>query len=209
MQKQAIKIKGTKNGLVIFLDSNQKFEDIKYSLVKKMKSSRGFFHGAKYSFYPSVKKLVPQQEKELELICQQYGLVPNIDMTTPDIEAIFLSPPQINKEDNLPGQRTLLLKKALRSGQYISHPAHIVILGNVHPGARVEAGGNILVMGQCSGTLHAGVTGDQSAIVTAFELKTQLIRIANIAYTAPDSGENIQTPHKALIKNNKITIVTI
>lgn len=205
MHRESIKIKGTKNGLVILLDSTQRFEDIKYNLLKKMQSSNGFFRGARFTFHPESKKLVPQQEHELETICKQYGLIPNTTITAPEIEALFSPRPQKKKETPVPpGQPALLLKRTLRSGQFISHPSHIVILGNVHPGAKVEAGGNIMVMGHCWGTLHAGVMGDRSASITAVRLAPQVLRIAGLTYSGEPPEKQLPGPHKALIKDNII-----
>jgi len=209
MERETVSIKGTKGGLVILLDSNQEFEAIKHHLQIKMESSNGFFQGAKFTFHTGSKKLIPRQQHELELICRQYGLIPNATMAVPEIEALFSSEPQKkNITLTIPGEPALLIKRTLRSGQFVSHPSHIVVLGNVHPGAKVEAGGNIIVMGHCSGTVHAGITGERTASITAIHLAPQVLRIADLTHTGPPAGKKNHGPHTAAIKNDKIIFIT-
>lgn len=209
MGKDAVSIKGTKSGLVILLDSSRKFEDLKHHLRQKMESSKGFFSGAKFTFFAGPYKLVPHQQYELESICRQYGLIPNKGPVAPEIKALYSpTPKRKNNTSTLNGEPALLIKRTLRSGQSVSHPSHIIILGNVHPGAKVEAGGNILVMGHCAGTVHAGTKGDKKAIITAIHLSPQVLRITDLIHLAPPPPLGTCGPHKAFIKNNKIIFAT-
>jgi len=206
MHREAISIKGTKNGLVILLDSNQEFESIKHHLQRKMESANGFFRGATVTFHTGSQKLFPQQKHELEAICKQHGLIPNVSELNPETEALFSPPPTGNNLDT-PGEPALLLRQTLRSGQLVSRPNHVVILGNVHPGAKVEAGGNVIIMGSCLGSVHAGIRGNRDASIVAVHLAPQVLRIADVTHTEPPVLKAAPGPNKAVVRDGKIVFL--
>lgn len=82
----------------------------------------------------------------------------------------------------------LLAKRRVRSGQVLRHPGHIVVIGDVNPGAQLIAGGDIIVWGKLQGSAHAGALGDTRAIICALEMSPSLIKIADAAL-ALRSGE--------------------
>jgi len=185
--QDTVRIKGTRNGLVIVLDSSCDFEDIKENLLRKMESARGFFQGAKFSLFQGHKDIPANQKTELESICRQFGLVPNTEEYT-GLKSDF-TPPSRADTDPGSGEAALLVRRSLRSGQKISSPDHVVVLGDVHPGAEIVSGGNILVMGNCRGIVHAGAGGDRQAKVIARQLTPAIISIADRRYTPGHSGQ--------------------
>ncbi|PIE70239.1 MAG: septum site-determining protein MinC [Deltaproteobacteria bacterium] len=74
----------------------------------------------------------------------------------------------------------LMLYGRVRSGQKVSTRKHLVILGDVNPGAEVIAGGDVLVMGKLAGMVHAGCMGDTGAIVLALDFRPTQIQIGDI-----------------------------
>lgn len=104
-------------------------------------------------------------------------------------------------------QETLLVEKTLRSGQRVSFPGHVVVLGDVHPGAEVVAGGNIVVMGSLQGLAHAGALGDGRAIIVAFRLQPTQLRIGEHITRPPDGqAAGPGRPEIARIKDGVVTI---
>lgn len=75
MSTDIINIKGTKNGLVIMINPDRDFEELKNTLKSKIESSRGFFKGAKFTFHLGRHNLSAENTKELEEICCQHGLI--------------------------------------------------------------------------------------------------------------------------------------
>ena len=55
------------------------------------------------------------------------------------------------------------------------------MLGDVNPGARIVAKGNIIVLGALRGTAIAGLGGRKRAIVVALEMDPIQIRIGEVA----------------------------
>lgn len=74
---------------------------------------------------------------------------------------------------------TLYLRKTLRGGQKVVFAGNVVLLGDLNPGAQIEADGDIIVMGQLRGTVHAGAEGDESAAVITSSLRATQLRIAD------------------------------
>lgn len=188
MSSDIVSIKGTRNGLLIILDPNHDYEDIKKTLLSKMESARGFFKGAKFTLSQGHQEIPVNQKDELESICQQYGLIPNTDKAASiNINKIA----EINTGISKPGRKithvsaqsdigeaALLVKRSLRSGQRITHEGHIIVLGDIHPGAEVISGGNVLVIGSCRGMVHAGAGGNASAKIIARRLEPTSLSIA-------------------------------
>lgn len=118
---------------------------------------------------------------------------------------------QINKEDlnqSIHEGITKYIHNTLRSGSSIKYNGSIVIVGDVNPGAEVIATGNIIVMGALRGIAHAGVLGNDSALVVAFSLEPTQLRISNIIARSPDHQEYKPAyPEKACINGNTIIIL--
>ncbi|MCG9967735.1 septum site-determining protein MinC [Pelotomaculum terephthalicicum JT] len=187
MNQDTVRIKGTRNGLVIVLDSSCDFEDIKENLLRKMESARGFFKGAKFSLFQNQKDIPADQKNELVSICRQYGLVPNTDEYMGIKTDLEPAPKTYTNAGS--GEAALLVRRSLRSGQKISSPEHVVVFGDVHPGAEIVSGGNVLVMGCCRGVIHAGAGGDRKAKVIARQLTPTIISIADRRYSPGHDGK--------------------
>ncbi len=100
-------------------------------------------------------------------------------------------------------------KGTLRSGQNLQSDAHLVVLGDVNPGAEITAAGNVVVLGALRGIVHAGAWGDRNASVTAFQLNPTQIRIADIITRSPDETVEICQPETAYIKDDRIYIDSV
>jgi septum site-determining protein MinC len=107
---------------------------------------------------------------------------------------------------SLMSERTLLVQRTLRSGQSINYPGHVVVLGDVNPGAEVRAGGHVMVLGNLRGTVHAGAWGDERAVVVAFRLQPTQLRIAHLISRSPDEGQEPQEPEIARISDGLVVI---
>lgn len=106
-----------------------------------------------------------------------------------------------------PEERTLMVKKTLRSGQSVEYDGNVVILGDVNPGAEVNAGGDILIMGALRGTVHAGCNGDKKAIIAALKVMPVQARIANITAAIPAATTPQEhLPQVLSVQNDKIKL---
>lgn len=79
---------------------------------------------------------------------------------------------------------TLYIRKTLRSGQRVMFAGNVVLLGDLNPGAQIEADGDVIVLGQLRGSVHAGCEGDEQATVITSSLRATQLRIADRFYKA-------------------------
>jgi septum site-determining protein MinC len=84
------------------------------------------------------------------------------------------------EENQERGTDGALIKRRVRSGQIVRHPGHVVVVGDVNPGARIEAGGDIIIWGKLQGTAHAGAFGNAKAVICALEMAPNLVKIADL-----------------------------
>jgi septum site-determining protein MinC len=118
--------------------------------------------------------------------------------------------PEPRLEDNikpldtvLSGEAALFVQRTMRSGYKIVYQGHVVVLGDVNPGAEIIASGCVVVWGRLRGTVHAGAEGDQNAVVCALDLSPMQLRIASkIAITPQD--QVVPKPEIASIINDQI-----
>ena len=94
----------------------------------------------------------------------------------------------------------------LRSGDHLHSDGSLLVLGDVNPGARVEAGGHVLVWGTLRGVAHAGFDGDTSARITALQLRPVQLRIAGAVARGPDELPVAGFAEQALLVDGQITI---
>jgi septum site-determining protein MinC len=87
-------------------------------------------------------------------------------------------------EAAVPGARLVI--GPVRSGVILEHRGHLVIFGDVNPGAEVRAEGNIVVLGRLRGTAHAGI-GRDVGFILALRLEPQQLRIGRRVARAADS----------------------
>ena len=99
----------------------------------------------------------------------------------------------------------MLINETLRSGRSIVYNGHIIVMGDVNPGAELIAEGNIVVWGKLLGLVHAGAEGDIEATVSALDLSPTQLRIADYITVAPPADKNREPiPETASIKDNQI-----
>ncbi|HEY8424812.1 MAG TPA: septum site-determining protein MinC [Limnochordales bacterium] len=106
----------------------------------------------------------------------------------------------------VPPDRTLLVRRTLRSGQRIAYDGHVVVVGDVNPGAEVVASGDIVVMGSLRGVAHAGARGEESAVVVALQLQPLQLRIAHRVARAPDEPLAERGPEIARVRDGVVEV---
>lgn len=109
-------------------------------------------------------------------------------------------------DEEMDGSEAVLIRRTLRSGLVIRNPGHVVVIGDVNPGAQVIAGGDIIVWGKVRGILHAGAMGDESCVICALDLQPTQLRIGSIINVSPPSrGRRRKTrPEIARIRDGHI-----
>src|SRR5699024_10424628 len=76
--------------------------------------------------------------------------------------------------------------RVVRSGQVLRVEGDLLLIGDVNPGGKVVATGDIYIMGNLRGIAHAGINGNRKAIIAASYMKPTQLRIADYISRAPD-----------------------
>jgi septum site-determining protein MinC len=105
---------------------------------------------------------------------------------------------------SLPQANALFLRETMRSGRSIYHEGHVVILGDVNPGAEVIATGHVIVWGRLRGLVHAGAAGDRSSSICALDLNPTQLRIADQIAVPPTESRSNPIPEQAIIIDGQI-----
>lgn len=115
-------------------------------------------------------------------------------------------PPPIDPEEA--GTRGVLVKRTLRNGRTVRSEGHVVVLGDVNPGAEIIAGGDVIIWGRLRGVVHAGAHGDESAAVCALDMSPMQLRIAGYIATSPPDKRRRPTPEMAIVRDERIVVET-
>ena len=190
---ELITFKGTNKGLQVLIDKNLDFTQLQEALHAKLASCANFFTP---DTVLSLEDLPFSHEEKSILIniFQDYQLKLKI-VAKQDLKA----------KPSLPDK---IINRTIRGGEEVMYKGSIVIYGNVNPGAKIIAGGNIDIHGSCRGVIHAGAFGNNETFIIADKLVPLQIRIADfIARSPDDSAENpSKGTEKAMIKNGNIIL---
>lgn len=120
---------------------------------------------------------------------------------------------RVDPEDDTPpidpeevGTTGVMVKRTLRSGRTVRSEGHVVVLGDVNPGAEIVAGGDVIVWGRLRGVVHAGAHGDESAMVCALDMMPMQLRIAGHIATSPPEKHHDARPEIARVRDNQIVV---
>ena len=78
-----------------------------------------------------------------------------------------------------------LLTGPIRSGRVLEFDSHVIVLGDMNPGAEIVASGSIIVLGRLRGVAHAGATGGDGFII-ALDMTPQQLRIGSLVARSGD-----------------------
>jgi septum site-determining protein MinC len=131
----------------------------------------------------------PTTEKTAQLL----GLATRISKPRPEEGRKFAV-------EDLGEETAMLLHRTIRSGTRIEFAGHVVVLGDVNPGAEIVSEGNILVWGRLRGMVHAGAKGNRKAVICALDLSPMQLRIADEVSAALSPQQN---PRPEIVRINK------
>lgn len=223
MQDELIAIKGHKDGLLISLSPTEKWQSVADQLASRIDDRADFFAGAAITVELGARPVPKYELSSLKALLERRGLSLSLvlsDSATTRESALALDlktdskfrSKATEKQETLPvdpeetGTWGVLVRRTLRSGRTVHSEGHVVVLGDVNPGAQVIAAGDIIVWGKLRGTAHAGADGDESAIVCALEMSPSQLRIAGYIATSPAGKRRRVEPEVALIRDNQIVV---
>ncbi len=228
MQEELIAIKGTSAGLLIALSPTESWRSVTDTLAARIDEQAEFYAGATVIVELGARPVPKYELSSLKALLERRGLslalVRSESLTTrksalaldlraeagaePAAPAVAPLAPQetqpVNSEES--GTNGILFRRTLRSGRTIHSGGHVVVFGDVNPGAKVIAVGDIVIWGKLRGYAHAGATGDESAVVCALDMNPTQLRIAGHVVTSPPGKRKDIVPEIARIRDNQIIV---
>lgn len=181
-KQQYVTIKGTKDGFTLRLDDRCSYKELLDEIEEKLSVTTRDTNdnrlvpvfletGNRYLDKEQIDTISELIRKKKKLYIEQ---VHSNVMTKTEAEALY-------KEN-----RIVKVEKMIRSGQVLEITGDLLLIGDVNPGAKVVATGNIYVMGVLRGIAHAGVNGKADAVIVASKMEPSQLVIATIASRSPD-----------------------
>jgi len=223
-----ITIKGIRDGLLMTVGDAETWPVTSQGLLTRIDQAIEFFKGARLALAIGPRPLSAADLGRLRDALSERGVslwavLSDSPLTTNAAQALGLNvalpttgpqpkpDPEVDPEEAREG--AVLVRRTLRSGRSVRHTGHIVVVGDVNPGAEVVAGGDIVVWGHLRGVAHAGAPfispegaatdGDAGAIVCALDLSPTQLRIADRIATSP-ARKGEAKPEIARIKDGRI-----
>lgn len=212
-----VQIKGVRDGLLVTLGEGS-WEDLRRALFTHIREQESFFKGAKLTLDVGNQILHAAEMGSLrdqlsELGISLWAVLSNSPTTEQTAQVLGLatriSTPRADRtirplDTNLKsGETAMFVQRTLRSGFRISYQGHVVVMGDVNPGAEVIASGSVIVWGRLRGVVHAGAEGDEGAVVCALDMAPTQLRIASrIAITPQRKGK--PQPEMASVQDGQV-----
>lgn len=214
----SIQIKGVREGLLITLGDGE-WPALQDALLTQIVEQSSFFAGAKIALDVGnhilrAAEMGTLRDKLSDRGVALWAMLSNSPTTEQNAQvlglATRLSTPRSDRvvrklDTNLNGEEAVLVRRTLRSGFRLVSEGHVVVIGDVNPGAEIEANGDVVIWGRLRGAVHAGANGNRGCVVCAIEFAPLALRIAGMELGALQKKRNYQ-PEMAAIKNDQIIL---
>ena len=115
-------------------------------------------------------------------------------------------PPPGGREPEQQSAGLTIHRGTLRSADHLQVDGAVLLLGDVNPGARISAAGDVRVWGRLRGVAHAGCRGDGSARIVALQLRPLQLRIAAAVARGPEDQPPAGFCEEAVLLEGAISI---
>lgn len=205
-----VKIKSNRYGIEVHLNPDVPFEDLLEGVAAKFMDSARFFEGAKMAVTFLERRLSDEEEQAiLDVIARMTSIdiVCIIDRDA-DNEMTYKSIVE-NTMANVQKREGQFYRGTLHKREVLESDSSIVILGDVEPGAKVVAKGNIVIVGSLYGSVHAGASGNRASFVVACSMQAKQLRIGDIEAKRQaicQESLGIRGPKIAVVDGNRIYV---
>jgi len=199
-----IQIKGLRDGLLITL-GDAPWPELEAAFIKHIDDQPSFFQGGRVTLDVGLQVLrVAELSKLRDLLSERgislWAVLSESAITETTAQnlglATRLGKPRLSEvqpsSEEVPANAALWVQQTLRSGQRIEYEGHVVVLGDVNPGAEIVASGSVIVWGRLRGVVQAGAGGDEQAVVCALEMSPTQLRIAGEIAVSPKKDKDSQ-----------------
>lgn len=204
MSKSGVKFSGTDYGLLMRLEWETSLPLLLVELEEHLQQSLSFFSGAQVFLEVGQRPILQQDMEQLTVVLKRYNVaLQGVISAAPGQRPAVMPPmPQLDAHTTLHIER-----RTVRSGEKIAAEGHVIIMGDINPGAEVIAGSSIFVWGSLKGTAYAGVPDRTDAVIAALHLAPIQLRIAGHIARPPEAKSNhALSPQLARVNHNGIVV---
>lgn len=227
----SVVIKGRSEGVVIEIGKGQ-WSDLLEELGERLNQAGSFFRGGNVALDVGNRPLLETELAAAQSLLENSGMKLAVvrsgaERTFESAISLGLAARLLDGEGNTDAEvessssnqgfaRYFVYRGNLRSGQILERREHVMIVGDVNPGAEVSSQGDILVWGRMRGIAQAGSNGDKRSIVVALQMEPIQLRIGGILAIDTSSTERAtgrwtrktseKRPEVAYVVNDQIVI---
>lgn len=207
---QAVRLIGIRDGLLLSLKPDTPLEELKQEIEKVFQQAGHLTRNAKIVLDWGNDLEYPELEQELaKFLIEKFQVAIVLRQEEPPKETLTRDREPRRYDISRSWQRSdaLVLAGRIRSGQNIEGRHHVIILGDVNPGAEIRAGGDIIVLGTLGGVALAGQPDDESAIVFAMDFKPLQVQIGRVIAIGTGPAQS-KAPEIATVQNGLIVVAS-
>ncbi|MRS03003.1 septum site-determining protein MinC, partial [bacterium] len=215
-----IQIKGIREGLLINAE-NGSWDDRRIEILNMVKQKESFFKGARVCLDVNdsalrVKQITQLRDQLSDLDVTLWAILSTAETTISNARVLGLETSLPVKKEaketkesservESAGEKAVLVNKTLRAGYKVESMDHVIIIGDVNPGAEIVSAGNIIIWGKLKGSAIAGAEGNKKAVICAMELRPTQLRIGEKVFP-PQQKKGKTFPEIAYIENDECKI---
>ncbi len=195
LDPSAVTIRGRNEGVSVEIGAGR-WEDILNLLSYRLEQSGGFFRNSPVAVDVGGRSLNEYELSAMRKVMVAFEMDPTAVRTSAErtfqsglalgmaVTQVALDGSTVNEAQkaHISGSPSgyYIYRGSLRSGQVFYRHEHVIILGDVNPGAEVISDGDVLVWGRLRGTAHAGAKGNAESVVGALDLDPVQLRIDRV-----------------------------
>lgn len=181
--KNIVNIKGTNKGLLIQLNDMASYTEILDELKKKV-SDPALEGDAEVQIQLANRHYSKAQLEEIKKVIHD-----NSKMKVIGTKCDVVTVEECNRM--IAERQSETYVGIVRSGQVVKAKGDLVVIGDVNQNGRIEAGGNVYVLGRLKGFAHAGASGNKEAVIAASWLEATHLKIADELETMTDELDSL------------------
>ncbi|MCI8836551.1 MAG: septum site-determining protein MinC [Hungatella sp.] len=209
--KSSVVIKSNKSGMTVILAPEVPFEELLGDIARKFEESARFWGSVQMTLTLAGRPLAPEQEFQIANVIMDHSQIEIVCLVDLDSNRIRRCEKALNEKlmelSSCTGQ---FYRGHLHRGESLESEASIVVIGDVEPGARVTAKGNVIVLGELKGTVVAGASGNREAVAVALTMAPYQLKIAGFETEINEKGRRLgRGPMTASVENETICLNSI